>query len=95
MNRAAILFHLKEAMEELDRTIAEIENDRKYGAGTFLVKMSHLYHHLNCAWHVRNVSAKRHWACSEEDFYEWRKFPTEAEMMLDRVGRGRDSRKQH
>jgi hypothetical protein len=85
MNRATILFHLKEAKEELDRTIAEIEKNRAVRAATFLVNMSHLYHHLNTAWNARKVPTKRHCYCSMTDYYKWEKFPKHSELLLGRM----------
>jgi hypothetical protein len=82
MNRDAILFHLREAKEELDRTITEIEKSKSYDAGDFLPAMSHIYHHLNTAWNGRNAPAKRHKDCAKSDFDEWRKFPTNEDLLL-------------
>jgi len=83
MNREAILFHLREAKEELDRTIREIEKEKSYEFGDFLPAMSHLYHHLNTAWNARRASAKRHNTCARSDFDKWRKFPKNNELLLD------------
>jgi hypothetical protein len=83
MNRDAVLFHLREAKEELDRTITELASDRSYAYGTFQVAMSHLYHHLNTAWNGRDASAERHTACAQSDFDTWRKFPSDADLLLD------------
>jgi hypothetical protein len=83
MNRDAILFHLGEAKEELDRTISDIEQDPDYDIGEFRVAMGHLYHHLNTAWNGRDASAERHRECSQEDFDSWRKFPDESEVFLE------------
>jgi len=49
MNHEAILFHLREAKEELDGLIAEIAKEPSYDIGEFRVAMGHLYHHLNTA----------------------------------------------
>jgi hypothetical protein len=84
MNRRAILFHLKEAKEQLDSTIAAIENDRGYSAGAFQVEMGHLYHHVNSAWNARDVSDKRHWKCSDKDYFNWEKFPKNWELVFGR-----------
>jgi len=81
MNRDAILFHLREAKEELDRTIAEIEKDPEYGYGEFHVAMSHLYLHVNTAWNGRDASAERHRDCVQSDFDAWRNFPTDADLI--------------
>ena len=82
MNRDAILFHLREAKEELDRTIIEIEKSKSYDVGEFVPAMSHLYHHLNTAWNGRDASAERHAKCAQNDFYTWRKFPTNEDLLL-------------
>jgi hypothetical protein len=46
------LQHLREAHEELGRTIAEIGETPDHGSGELQVLMSHLYHHLNTAWNA-------------------------------------------
>ena len=53
LNREWILAHLREAKEELDRTIDNIENDEKYDEIKFRIAMLHLYSHLNTAWNER------------------------------------------
>ncbi|MBI5684989.1 MAG: hypothetical protein HZC54_07900 [Verrucomicrobia bacterium] len=83
MNRDAVLFHLREAKEELDRTIGEIENDQSYDYAEFHVAMSHLYHHLNTAWNGRDASAERHRECIQSDFDAWRKFSSDADLLLN------------
>jgi len=77
MNRKLVLFNLKEAKEELDRTIEAIEKDSRYGVAEYMVAMSHLYHHLNTAWNARRSSDRRAKNCSEKDFEDWREFPKE------------------
>jgi len=47
MNRDWVLFNLREAEEEIRRTIADIETTPDYDYGEFVVAMSHAYHHLN------------------------------------------------
>jgi hypothetical protein len=83
MNRSFVLFHLKEAQEELDRTIREIEDDPNYEHGEFVVAMSHLYHHANTAWNARNASKQATDDCSEEDFARWRKMPPDSDLLLE------------
>ena len=82
MNRNAVLFHLREAKEELDRTITEIERDQGYDHTGFQIAMGHLYHHLNTAWNGRDASAERHRNCAQIDFDSWRKFPPNADLLL-------------
>ena len=83
MNKEAILFHLREAKDELNRKIVELESDTEYEFGDFIVSMGHLYHHLNTAWHGRDASEEGHRNCARQDFAEWRKFPTNAELFLE------------
>ena len=64
MNKEAILPHLREAKEELDRTISELETNTEYEFGHFIVGMGHIYHHLNTAWHGRDASRERHRDCA-------------------------------
>ena len=83
MNQRAIISHLKQAKEELDRTIADIESDVSYDSEAFQVAMSHLYHHLNTAWNGRDATEERHIECSQSDFDAWRKFPSNSDLLLD------------
>ena len=83
MNLQNMLFHLKEAKEELDNTIEEIEKNKDYEYGEFVVAMSHLYNHLNTAWNSRDATTQEAEECSEENFKKWRKFPKDEELLLD------------
>jgi hypothetical protein len=80
MNRDWILFHLKEAQEELERTIREIENDPEYEFGEYSVGMAHLYHHINTAWNAQNCTDEDAAESSESNFANWRQFPTDIDM---------------
>ena len=83
MNNEEVLIHLREAKEELDRTIAELETTPDYGVGEFRVAMSHLYHHLNTSWNGRDATAEAHRECAQADFDAWRKFPQNADLLLE------------
>jgi hypothetical protein len=83
MNKQAILFHLREAKEELDRTIHKLETDAEYEFDDFVAGMGHLYHHLNSAWNGRDACRERHRDCAQHDFEAWRKFPSNAELLLE------------
>ena len=83
MNRDHTLFHLREAREELNITITEIEQDAEYDYPDLVVAMNHLYHHLNTAWNGRDATPEAHEDCSEENFNSWRKFPCNAELLLE------------
>jgi hypothetical protein len=80
MNRDWVLFHLKEAHEELTRTIQGIEQDPDYDYGEYYVAMMHLYHHLNTAWNSRDASPERVQKCTDEEFAQWRQFPNDVDM---------------
>jgi hypothetical protein len=83
MNKRPVISHLKQAKEELDQTIAQIESEAAYYSAEFQVVMSHLYHHLNTAWNGRGASEKHHRECTQSDFDAWRKFPPNADPLLD------------
>ena len=82
MNREWILFHLKDAHEELARIIEECESRNDYDTGEYLISMMHLYNHLNTAWNSREASSEKVRKCSEEDFSDWRKFPSDIDMSV-------------
>lgn len=46
----------------------------------FEIKMEHAYHHLNFAWNIRHIAAKRASECAAEDFNQWSKYPEELEI---------------
>jgi hypothetical protein len=82
MNRKVTLFHLREAAEELIRTIADLEGGGSYEVEDFRVAMGHLYHHLNTAWNGRDQTVDEFKKCTDEDFQRFRKFPAESELYL-------------
>lgn len=75
MNTDYVLFNLREALEELDQTIKDLERDSEYGEPEFSVAMTHLYHHVNTAWNARNSTVEQSNICSEEDFNKWSLYP--------------------
>ena len=83
MNKDLVLFHLNEALGELQQTIRDIETEAEYGREEFTVGMGHLYHHLNTAWHGQDATRESFRDCAEKDFAEWRRFPKDSELMLD------------
>ena len=83
MNHQVVLFHLREAKEELDRTVARLATKPEYNPEEFQVAMSHLYHHLNTAWNARDQTNEQFRQCSDEDFKQFRKFPRAADLLLD------------
>jgi hypothetical protein len=83
MNRHIVSFHLREAAEELNRTIAELERKESYDVEEFRVAMGHLYHHLNTAWNGRDQTDDEFAECTDESFGHFRKFPPESELFLE------------
>ena len=75
LNREWVLWNLREAKEELDRTIAELESIAEYDDPELLVAISHLYHHLNTAWNSRSASEHEVRECSQANYERWRRMP--------------------
>lgn len=80
MNKDWVLFHLKEALGEIESTIKEIESEPDYSDPEFSVAMAHLYHHVNTAWNSRQCSDQEVEESSEGNFSDWRQFPTDVDM---------------
>lgn len=56
LNKRLILFHLKEAQEQIDATIQSLENDPTYEEKFSIeVDFQHAYHHLNTSWNSRHA----------------------------------------
>ena len=75
LNREWVLWNLREAKEELENTIAELEAKPAYGYGELSVRMREVYHHLNTAWNAREATEEQVHECSEENFDRWRQMP--------------------
>jgi hypothetical protein len=82
MNKEFVLSNLREAREEIDKTIEELESDPEYEEPEFLVAMMHLYHHVNFAWNARNSTQAQSADCSDGDFNRWGHYPTDLPLML-------------
>ncbi len=78
MNKDFVLFNLTQTHEALGKLIADMKSDPEYDYGAYIVDIAHVYHHLNMAWNARDATKAAADECSEEDFYRWRQFPTEA-----------------
>ncbi|HAE99792.1 MAG TPA: hypothetical protein DCO68_01065 [Methylophilaceae bacterium] len=81
MNKDYLLFHLKEALEELSRTVGECETDPSYSESELSVAMQHLYHHLNTAWNTHNLSPEKIDKASDQDFNLWGSYPSDLETL--------------
>jgi hypothetical protein len=82
MTRDYVLWNLREAAEALTGLIAEMEGNPEYDQGQFELDLNHVYHHINTAWNARNASRDRTEACTEQDFQDWRQFPTDIDMTV-------------
>jgi hypothetical protein len=82
MNKPVIHFHLREALEQLQSTLSELEGD-EYGWEALQVDLSHAYHHLNTAWNGRDCTTEEFAECSAELFEAWSKMPSYKEFMLE------------
>ena len=80
LNKEWVLSNLRDAKEELDRTITEIETDPGYEFGELSVAMAHIYHHVNSAWNSREASEQEVTECSEESFSRWRQMPDDIRL---------------
>ncbi len=75
MTKEFMLSDLREAKEELDKMIAEIDRDTDFDPDGYYVSFQHVYHHLNFAWNSRNEPDSRIGMCTDEDFRKWGIFP--------------------
>jgi hypothetical protein len=81
MNKDLVGFHIREANEELQRTVDEISKDPEYGEGELLLAMQHIYHHLNTAWNARDASHAEADPGTDEQFNRWGQFPADLPLM--------------
>jgi hypothetical protein len=77
VNTEWVLFHLREVQEEIARTIHLLESTPEDADIEFEIGMAHLYHHLNTAWNSRHAEPDHTANQSFDEFYAWRKFPTD------------------
>ena len=63
MNTDFLLFNLREAQEEIEKTIRDLETDSDYGEPEFFVAIMHLYHHVNTAWNARDSTPEQSKNC--------------------------------
>ncbi len=74
-NRDLIKSNIEEAKGELESILSDLIVDSEYSEPEFQVALEHAYHHLNYAWHIRNVEPDRAAKCSQKDYIQWSKFP--------------------
>jgi hypothetical protein len=75
MNKNLILINLKEAKEQLETTISDLESDSDFSEEGFQVELKHAYHHLNFTWNIRNIPIEKYRNMTDKNFNKWSKFP--------------------
>ncbi len=74
--KAAILYNLEDAQEELVQIMDEMSCPQTEVDETeFKVKMAHVYSHLNTAWNMRNISETDLESADAEQMNAWSRFP--------------------
>lgn len=77
MNKPLIMSHLREAHDELARTINKMDASPDVDEIEFEIGLAHMYNHLNTAWNARAVSDEQFASQTERDFLRWRAFPAD------------------
>jgi len=80
MNRDYIIFNLRIAMEKLEQTVRELQEDPKYGERKLMAAMKHAYRHMNTAWNARKCTEQAVQQCTMEDVEQWRQFPSDIDL---------------
>lgn len=80
MNKDAVLFHLREAAEDLNEKIKEFEQDPDFDKTGLQLALGHIYHHLNTAWNGRDQTEEQFRECTDTDFDRFRRFPKEKDF---------------
>jgi len=75
MNTRSIRSNIVEARDELAAILALLDSGELDREEEFQVRLEHAYHHLNFAWHTRDVPDSRVVACEQHDFDAWKLFP--------------------
>ena len=81
MNREFVLFHLREAAEQLARTVHELESDPEYGSGELLLAAQHAYHHLNSAWNGQELHELKANNLTDATWNRLGEFPSDFPLM--------------
>jgi hypothetical protein len=80
MNRDYIIFNLRAAVEKLEQTVKELQEDSDYGEKKFMAAMKHAYRHMNIAWNARKCTEQAVQQCTMEDAEQWRQFPSDIDL---------------
>lgn len=79
LNKHWIALHLSEAVEELQKTLAQL-SDSDFSDLHFERAMTHAYNHLNTAWNSRYERPEHVANQTDEEFHRWRAFPTSIDL---------------
>jgi hypothetical protein len=71
LNKKWVLWNLREAAEEIQRTIADLETEPNFTDAGLNALLREVYDHLNTAWNARDVSDEAVRAAPNEDFARW------------------------
>jgi hypothetical protein len=71
LNKKWVLWNLREALDHVQRTIADLETKPDFTEAGLNVRLREVYDHLNTAWNARDVSDETVQAASHEDFARW------------------------
>ena len=80
LNWPIIAADLREAREQLERLEQAAARPGTMSEGQLLVALSHAYHHLNFAWHIRRQPTSRYRNLAARDFNRWARIPKEVEI---------------
>ena len=80
MNKDYILLNLREALEEIERTIRKLQNESAYYEPEFRIAMEHAFHHMNIAWNARNTTKEQSFECTAKDLDSWGNFPKDIDF---------------
>jgi hypothetical protein len=73
---ASIVYDLSDAKEDLTKIIELFDYKKDtFDEDEFRVRMAHLYWHLNCAWHKRNIDSKDLENADGKQMGLWGEFP--------------------
>lgn len=81
MNRDWLLFHLREARDELMRTVETMERDPEFDEGELRIALAHLYHHANTAWNARDATDSAIDRQTDAEWNRWGQFPEDFDLM--------------
>ncbi len=81
MNKEFVLFHLREAAEQLARTVQEVESDPEFDSGQLFLAAQHWYHHLNSAWNGQDIHELKEINMTDARWNRLGRFPADFPLM--------------